>query len=103
MNFDSMSEELSLIVLPFHNSGGDTEQRNFSDSVTEDLITALMTRVPSIKVVSRSSSFHYRDRSPTDIRKELHVRFVLEGSIRRAGSRVRVFSYERTRLDGTHV
>ena len=75
----------SLAVLPFQNMSGDVEQEYFADGVVEDIITAL-SRFRSFAVIARNSSFVYKGRS-TDVRQvahELGVRYVLEGSIRRA-------------------
>jgi TolB-like protein len=81
----------SLAVLPFQNLSGDPEQDYFADGVVDE-ITVALSRFRSFAVVSRNSSFVYKDR-PIDVRiaaKELGVRYVLEGSVRRAGSTLRV-------------
>jgi adenylate cyclase len=81
----------SLAVLPFTNMSGDPEQEYFADGVVEDIITAL-SRVKWFFVIARNSSFTYKGK-PVDIRqvgRELGVRYVLEGSIRRASNRVRI-------------
>jgi len=81
----------SLAVLPFQNMSGDPEQDYFADGVVEDLITAL-SRFRSFAVIARNSSFVYKGRS-VDVRqiaRELAVRYVLEGSVRRAGNRLRI-------------
>ena len=81
----------SIAVLPFHNLSGDAAQDLFADVIVEEIITAL-SRIPSLYVVSRNSSFRYKGR-PIDVRevaRELGVRYVLEGSVRRAGNRLRV-------------
>jgi adenylate cyclase len=86
-----LSIKPSIAVLPFENMSGDSEQEYFVDGVTEDIITAL-SRVRWFFVTARNSTFAYKGRS-LDVRqvaKELGVRYVLEGSIRKAGSRVRV-------------
>jgi adenylate cyclase len=80
-----------LGVLPFQNMSGDTEQEYFADGVVEDLITAL-SRFKSFAVIARNSSFVYKGRA-VDVRqaaKELGVRYVLEGSVRRAGQCLRI-------------
>ncbi|MCZ6863068.1 MAG: adenylate/guanylate cyclase domain-containing protein [Alphaproteobacteria bacterium] len=81
----------SIAVLPFDNMSGDTEQDYFSDGVTEDIITEL-SRFRSLSVVARNSSFRYKGQSPNiqDISRELGVRYVLEGSVRKASERVRI-------------
>jgi TolB-like protein len=84
-------EKSSIAVLPFDNMSGDPSQGYFADGIVEDIITAL-TRVPSLQVVARNSSFAYRGRA-VDIRqvgRELSVRYVLEGSVRKAGDRLRI-------------
>ena len=94
----------SLAVLPFQNMSGDAEQEYFADGVVEDLITAL-SRFKSFSVIARNSSFIYKDRS-VDVRqvgKELGVRYVLEGSVRRAGSRLRITAQLIEAETGAHV
>ncbi len=81
----------SIAVLPFNNLGGDPEQDYFADGITEDLTTDL-SRLSGLFVVARNSAFAYKDRS-VDVRtvaEELGVRYVLEGSVRRAGDQIRI-------------
>jgi adenylate cyclase len=81
----------SIAVLPFTNMSGDPEQEYFSDGISEDIITDL-SKIAGLMVISRNSSFSYKGRS-IDIRtvgRDLGVRSILEGSIRRAGNRVRI-------------
>jgi adenylate cyclase len=80
-----------IAVLPFANMSGDTEQEYFADGLTEDLITEL-SRTGALFVIARNSTFVYKGRAVSipDIARELRVRYVLEGSVRKAGSRVRV-------------
>ena len=81
----------SIVVLPFVNMSGDAEQEYFVDGLTEDLITDL-SKVPALFVIARNSSFSYKGRA-VDVRqiaRELGVKYVLEGSARRAGGRVRI-------------
>jgi adenylate cyclase len=81
----------SIAVLPFTNMSGDPEQEYFSDGISEDIITDL-SKISGLTVISRNSCFTYKGRS-VDVRavgRELGVRFVLEGSVRRAGNRVRI-------------
>jgi TolB-like protein/Tfp pilus assembly protein PilF len=81
----------SVVVLPFENMSGDPEQEYFSDGITEDIITEL-SRYPEFVVIGRNSSFAYKGR-PVDVKavaRELGVHFVLGGSVRRVGNRVRV-------------
>lgn len=81
----------SIAVLPFQNMSGDPEQEYFADGIVEDIITAL-SRFKSLFVIARNSSFTYKGRA-VDIKqvgRELGVRYVLEGSVRKAGGRVRI-------------
>jgi adenylate cyclase len=94
----------SIAVLPFTNISGDPEQEYFTDGITEDIITEL-SRFRYLFVIARNSSFSYKGKSP-DIRqvgKELGVRYVLEGSIRRAGNRIRVTAQLVDTISGSHV
>jgi adenylate cyclase len=82
---------LSIVVLPFTNLSDDREQQYFADGVTEDLTTDL-SRITGLLVISRNTAFTYRNK-PADtkqIGRELCVRYVLEGSVRRSGNRIRV-------------
>src|SRR5580704_1377343 len=81
----------SIAVLPFDNMSGDPSREYFSDGVAEDIITDL-AKVAGLIVIARNSSFAYKGKKfdIRDIARELNVRFVLEGSIRQAGKRVRV-------------
>jgi TolB-like protein/class 3 adenylate cyclase len=81
----------SIAVLPFANMSGDPEQEYFSDGITEDIITEL-SRFRNLVTIARNSSFHYKGKSTKieTIARELNVQYVLEGSVRRAGQRVRV-------------
>ncbi len=84
-------EPPSIAVLPFANMSGDAEQEYFSDGITEDIITDL-SKIGGLLVIARNSSFAYKGRH-VDVRtiaRDLNVRSVLEGSIRRAGNRVRI-------------
>ena len=86
-----VAPRLSIVVLPFANLSGDRDQQYLADAITEDLTTDL-SRIPNMIVISRNTAFTYRDK-PVDSRRigrELNVRYVLEGSMRRSGNRVRV-------------
>jgi len=86
-----LPERPSLAVLPFQNMSGDAEQDYFADGVVEDIITAL-SRIRWFFVIARNSSFTYKGKA-VDIRqvgRELGVRYVLEGSVRKAGNKVRI-------------
>ena len=81
----------SLAVLPFENMSGDPEQEYFADGIADDIITAL-SRFKSFAVIARNSSFTYKGRAVEvrQVAKDLGVRYVLEGSVRRAGARLRI-------------
>ena len=82
---------LSIVVLPFTNLGNDPDQQYFADGITEDLTTDL-SRIANMLVISRNTAFTYRNK-PIDtkqIGRELGVRYVLEGSVRRSSNQVRV-------------
>ncbi|WP_192258260.1 adenylate/guanylate cyclase domain-containing protein [Mesorhizobium caraganae] len=99
-----LPEKPSIAVLPFTNMSGDPDQEYFADGLVEDIITGL-SRVNSFFVIARNSSFTYKGRA-VDLRqvgRELGVRYVLEGSIRRAGSRVRISGQLVDAISGHHV
>jgi len=87
----ALPDRPSIAVLPFQNMSGDPEQDYFADGVVEELITAL-SRFRQLFVIARNSSFTYKDRAADvkEVGRELGVRYVLEGSVRRAASRVRI-------------
>src|SRR5262249_11432172 len=94
----------SIAVLPFANMSGDPEQEYFADGISEDVITEL-SRFRSISVVARNSSFTYRGQA-IDVRrvaKELGVRYVVEGSVRRAGTKIRITAQLIDATNGHHV
>ena len=78
-------------MLPFDNMSGDPEQEYFSDDITEDIITGL-SKIPYLSVISRNSSFTFKGKSvrARDVSEDLGVQYVLEGSVRKAGQRIRV-------------
>jgi TolB-like protein len=81
----------SIAALPFTNLSGDHEQEYFSDGITEDLITDLL-RLPGLFVIARDSTFTYKGKAAKlqDVGRELGVKYVLEGSVRRAAEQVRI-------------
>jgi TolB-like protein/Flp pilus assembly protein TadD len=81
----------SIAVLPFQNMSGDPEQEYFGDGIAEDIITAL-SKLKGFLVIARNSTFAYKGKTPNirEVARELGVRYVLEGSIRKAGERLRV-------------
>ena len=87
----AVPQKPSIAVLPFTNMSGEAEQEYFSDGMTEDLITDL-SKVSALFVIARNSSFAYKGRAVKvqEIGRDLGVRFVLEGSIRKSGNRVRI-------------
>jgi adenylate cyclase len=94
----------SLAVLPFLNMSGDPEQEYFADGVVEEITTAI-SRLPWLFVIARNSSFTYKGRA-VDVRqvaRELGVRYVLEGSIRKAGNRVRISGQLIDTANGAHI
>jgi adenylate cyclase len=94
----------SIAILPFTNMSGDPEQEYFSDGITEDIITDL-SKIAGLTVIARNSSFTYKGRA-VDVRavgRELGVRSVLEGSIRRAGNRVRITAQLIDATSGGHL
>jgi adenylate cyclase len=99
-----LPDKPSVAVLPFTNMSADPEQEFFADGVAEDVITAL-SRYPSLFVIARNSSFTYKGRAVNvkEIGRELGVRYVLEGSLRRAGSRIRVTAQLVEAETGKHV
>src|SRR5438309_9890698 len=97
-------ERPSIAVLPFINMSGDPEQEYFSDGITEDIITDL-SKVSSLSVVARNTAFTYKGKTVevAEVAKHLGVDFVLEGSVRKAGSRVRVTGQLINGRDNRHV
>ena len=94
----------SIAVLPFVNMSGDAEQEYFSDGLAEETLNALV-RVPGLKVIARTSAFAFKGQN-MDIRRIAHalnVTHVLEGSVRKAGNRVRVTAQLIAASDGTHL
>ena len=86
-----LPDKPSIAVLPFANMSGDPEQEYFADGMVEEIITAL-SRIRSLFVIARNSSFTYKGQAidVKQVGRELGVRYVLEGSVRKAGSRVRI-------------
>jgi adenylate cyclase len=100
----ALPDKPSLAVLPFQNMSGDPEQEYFADGVVEDIITAL-SRIRWLFVIARSSTFTYKGQA-IDVKRvgrELGVRYVLEGSVRKGGNRVRVTAQLIDAGSGAHV
>jgi adenylate cyclase len=99
-----LPDKPSIAVLPFTNMSGDPDQEFFADGIAEDVITAL-SRYPSLFVIARNSCFTYKGRA-VDVKKvgrELGVRYVLEGGLRKAGNRIRVTTQLVEAETGKHV
>jgi adenylate cyclase len=100
----TLPDKPSIAVLPFANISGDPEQEYFADGMVEEIITAL-SRIRWLFVIARNSSLTYKGQS-VDVKqvgRELGVRYVLEGSVRKAGSRVRITAQLIDALSGTHL
>src|SRR5438105_391971 len=100
----ALPDRPSIAVLPFQNLSGDSEQEYFADGVVEDIIAAL-SRMRWLFVIARNSSFTYKGRA-VDVKqvgRELGVRYVLEGSMRKAGNRVRIAGQLIDARLGTHL
>jgi TolB-like protein/class 3 adenylate cyclase len=99
-----LPDKPSIAVLPFQNMSGDAEQEYFADGIAEDVITTL-SKIEHLMVIARNSSFVFKSQS-RDIReigRILGVRYVLEGSVRKSGNRVRLTAQLIDSLDGSHV
>ncbi len=107
---DAMQDDLalphkpSIAVLPFQNMSGDPEQEYFVDGMVEEIITVL-SRIRWLFVIARNSSFSYKGQSPDmrQVGRELGVRYVLEGSVRKAGGRVRITGQLIDAVTGAHL
>jgi adenylate cyclase len=100
----TLSDGPSIAVLPFQNMSGDPEQEYFADGMVEEIITAL-SRIRWLFVIARNSSFTYKGQA-VDVKRagrELGVRYVLEGSVRKGGSRVRITAQLIDAVTGTHL
>jgi len=94
----------SIAVLPFDNMSGDQEQAYFSDGISEDIITEI-SKVPGLMVISRNSTFTYKGKATKaqDVCRDLGVRYLLEGSVRKAGDRVRITAQLIDGCSGGHL
>jgi TolB-like protein len=99
-----LPDKPSIAVLPFANMSGDPEQEYFADGMVEEIITAL-SRIRWLFVIARNSSFSYKGQSPDvkQVGRELGVRYVLEGSVRKAGQRVRITGQLIDAATGAHI
>jgi TolB-like protein/class 3 adenylate cyclase len=100
----ALPDKPSIAVLPFTNMSADPEQEYFVDGMVEEIITAL-SRIRWLFVIARNSSFSYKGQSPDvkQVGRELGVRYVLEGSVRKAGGRVRITGQLIDAETGTHL
>jgi TolB-like protein/class 3 adenylate cyclase len=99
-----LPDKPSLVVLPFQNMTGDAQQDYFVDGVVEEITTAI-SRLPWLFVIARNSSFTYKGRAVDvkQVARELGVRYVLEGSVRKAGNRVRITGQLIDTATGAHI
>jgi TolB-like protein/Tfp pilus assembly protein PilF len=99
-----LQDKPSIAVLPFTNISGDPEQEYFADGITEDIITAL-SRFHQFFVIARNSSFTYKGKAVDvkQVARELGVQYVIEGSVRRAGNRVRITAQLIDAASGNHI
>jgi len=99
-----LPDKPSIAVLPFVNIGGEAEQEYFSDGITEEIITTL-SKVPHLFIIARNSVFTYKGKSVKvqQVGKELGVRYILEGSVRKAGDRVRITAQLVDTATGGHL
>jgi len=100
----TLPDKPSIAVLPFTNMSGDRDQEYFSDGITDDLVTAL-SRLPVLFVIARSSTFTYKGRAAKvqDVGRELGVKYVLEGSVRKADKEVRITAQLVDAASGEHL
>jgi adenylate cyclase len=98
------SNRPSIAVLPFANMSGDPEQEYFSDGITEDIITDL-SKISGLFVVARNTTFTYKGKAVNvrQVSEDLNVKFILEGSVRKAGARVRITAQLVDGRDGGHL
>lgn len=99
-----LPDKPSIAVLPFNNLSGDPGQEYFSDGLTEEIISAL-SGVPKLFVIARNSTFTYKGKpvKVQQVSQELGVRYVLEGSVRQAGDKIRITAQLVDALDGRHL
>jgi adenylate cyclase len=99
-----LPDKPSIAVLPFENMSGDREQEYFSDGLTEEIITGL-SKIPNLFVIARNSTFTYKGKAVNiqQVSRELGVKYVLEGSVRSAGERVRITAQLIDGMTGQHL
>jgi adenylate cyclase len=101
---EAISDYPSIAVLPFTNMSGDPEQEYFGDGISEDIITEL-ARFPDLMVIARNSTFTYKGQAVKvqEVSRDLGVRYVLEGSVRKGGQRVRITAQLVDGITGDHI
>src|SRR5437764_9616084 len=89
----ALPDKPSIVVLPFQNVSGDPEQEYFADGMVEEITTAI-ARLPWLFVIARSSAFTYKGKAidVKQVARQFGVRYILEGSLRKAGNRVRIIA-----------
>ncbi len=99
-----LPDKPSIAVLPFNNMSGDPEQEYFADGITEDIITEL-SKISALLVISRNSTFTYKGKATKaqDVCRDLGVRYMLEGSVRKAGQQVRITAQLIDGISGGHL
>jgi adenylate cyclase len=99
-----LPDKPSIAVLPFNNLSGDPEQEYFSDGLTEEIISTL-SRVPKLFVIARNSTFTYKGKpvKVQQVSEELGVRYVLEGSVRKSGEKIRITAQLIDAITGNHL
>jgi adenylate cyclase len=99
-----LPDKPSIAVLPFDNMSGDLDQEYFADGITEDIITAL-SRLSNMRVIARNSTFVYKGlaRDLREVAGDLGVQYILEGSVRRSGNRIRISAQLIDATNGSHV
>ena len=98
------TEQKSIAVLPLVNMSSDPEQEYFSDGIAEELLNGL-AKIPGLRVVARAASFLFKDQraDPKTIGRELNVEYILDGSVRKAGERIRITAQLIRVADGSHI
>ncbi len=99
-----LTEEISIAVLPFVNMSGDEEQEYFADGLSEELIN-MFTKIPELRVIGRTSSFAFKGENEDlrDIGNKLDVNYLLEGSVRKSGNKIRITAQLIKSIDGSHL
>jgi adenylate cyclase len=99
-----LSDEISIAVLPFVNMSGDPNQEYFSDGLTDEII-AMLSKVPKLFVIARHSTFTYKNKpvKVQQVAEELGVRYVIEGSVKKAGDKIRITAQLIDTLKGHHL